>query len=216
MRGVLVALAVLCLGLGVFPGLVANQLGLVAQDLLALENPLVLGPAPMDLALSETTVGVTYDARLSMPALLLPVGLPLALGLGVSVLHGRRRRGPLWNCGTAYRPESMQISGGAFSFLIWEWAGGQRARSAPGSEPGAEGESESPGQGAPVPWRLFQSENRYVGEYFRKMMNAALIRALRAAERFGEWFQGGDIRQYLAYLFIVFVLALLVSVLWGG
>ncbi|NIV38429.1 MAG: hypothetical protein GWN58_56130, partial [Anaerolineae bacterium] len=49
---------------------------------------------------------------------------------------------------------------------------------------------------------------------FRQSIEAIASWLIAVAERFGNWFQGGDIRQYLGYLFVVFIIVLLVAVLW--
>jgi hydrogenase-4 component B len=208
MRGVLLLLAVLCLLLGIFPGLVVNQLALIPQELMLLEASPAFGTSATSLVLNfAETEGPVYTARLFILPLLVLAALPLALGILVSMRRGRRTRGPLWTCGTAYRPEAMQITGGAFAFLTWEWAG-EKGETSSGAGMLSEGDR--------IPWRLSLSETRHVREGFRRIINAAVNWLLRASGRFGDWFQGGDIRQYLGYLFVVFILALLASVVWQG
>lgn len=210
MRGVLVVLAAACLLLGILPGLVAGQLAQIVQEVLRLEQPLVVGGSATGLALAIPSGEGVYTARLSMVPLLILVTLPfvlaLLLRLRVRVRDRRRRRvhtrtrtpPPVWTCGTDYHPETMQITGGAFSFMTWEWAQADRSEPAPGR----------------IPWRLKLSANRSVREPFRRALDVALGKLSAASGRFGDWFQGGDIRQYLAYLFVAVILALVVSVLW--
>jgi NADH:ubiquinone oxidoreductase subunit 5 (subunit L)/multisubunit Na+/H+ antiporter MnhA subunit len=198
MRLPLVILALLCLLLGLLPGLVVDQLAQISQELL---NTPLEGVATTPTSLSLRLDG--YSAQISMLPLLILAALPLLLATLLTMRHRRgQKRGPLWNCGAAYRPEAMQITGGAFAFLTWEWAGEQQSAVPPPAEL--------------VPWRLHLSGTRYVSERFRRTINIAVERLLIASERFGNWFQGGDIRPYLGYLFIVFILALIVSVVWRG
>jgi hydrogenase-4 component B len=196
MRGVLVILAALCLLLGLFPGWVVNQLARIPQELLAPPGSLQ-GVETTATSLALNVDG--YSAQISMLPLLTLAALPLALAaLVVGMRRGRPKRGPLWTCGTDYVPGAMQITGGAFAFLTWEWAGEKAT---------------TPTKAEHVPWRLRLSENRYAREGFRRVLNASVNRLLRVSEQFGNWFQGGDVRQYLGYLFIVFILALIASVI---
>ncbi len=216
MRGVLVILAVLCLLLGLFPGLVVDQLALIAQDMLALEQPLeYVETTATSLTLNVPTFENSYTIQLSMLPLLILALVPLTLATIVGVHRQRWKRGPLWTCGTPYRPEAMQITGGAFAFLTWEWAGGQQkiAPSSPHTKEEIDGNS--PVNEDPIPWRLPLSETRYVYEYFRMLINAMVKRLTVYSKDFGNWFQGGDIRQYLVYLFVAFMLILIVSVIQG-
>lgn len=231
MRGVLVVLALLCLLLGLFPGLVADQLALLAGDLLRLKEPLTFGTSATSLTVSAVLEGHSYTARLAMLPLLLLALPPLALATLLGARRGRWGRGPLWSCGTDYRPEAMQITGGAFAFLTWEWAGGRFAPLGPADEghlyrtpvqvsAGSAREGSDGDEGGEredrIPWQLPISETRYVREDFRRMIDTSTQRLLEASTRFGGWFQGGDIRQYLSYLFLVFILVLIASVAWGG
>jgi hydrogenase-4 component B len=197
MRLALLVLALLCLLLGLLPGLVVDQLAQISQELL--DMPLQgLQTTPTSLSLRLET----YSAQIFMLPLLALAALPLLLAALATMRHRRgRKRGPLWNCGADYRPGAMQITGGAFAFLSWVWASGPVP---------------APSQAERVPWRLRLSQNRYVREDFRRALDSAVQRLLGFSERFGAWFQGGDIRRYLGYLFIVFILALIVSALWQG
>jgi NADH:ubiquinone oxidoreductase subunit 5 (subunit L)/multisubunit Na+/H+ antiporter MnhA subunit len=197
MRLALVVLALLCLLLGLWPGLVVDQLAQISQELLGAPlQGLQTTPTSLSLRLE------TYSAQVSMLPLLALAAPPLLLAALTTMRHRRgRKRGPLWNCGADYYPEAMQITGGAFAFLSWEWASGP---------------APAPSQAERIPWRLRLSQNRYVREDFRRALDSAVQRLLGASERFGAWFQGGDIRPYLGYLFIVFILALVVSALWQG
>jgi hydrogenase-4 component B len=202
MRIPLVILALFCLLLGLVPGIVVNQLAQIAGDMLKLNQSLDFGSASSALALNlDTAGGGFYTAGLSM----LPLFLLGAVPFGLAILVGARRRrtsDPPWTCGTPYTPEAMQITGGAFAFLTWEWAGEKRAF--------------APTKSDRIPWLFPLTETRYVREYFRRIIGVATDRLILVSERLGNWFQGGDIRQYLAYIFAVFILTLILSVIGRG
>jgi NADH:ubiquinone oxidoreductase subunit 5 (subunit L)/multisubunit Na+/H+ antiporter MnhA subunit len=219
MRVGLLVLAGACLGLGLFPGWVSNQLAEIPAQLLAPHGSLSFGSsltkleidAPLRGAATGSHAG-TYQVQLDMLPLLVGLGLPAALGL---VLSWRRQRltGELWTGGTAYRPEAMQISGSAFSYMVWSWLEVRKGR--PRRESGEEaGLSGAAATGEWLPWRLPLSQNRRVREPFRQAIDGAVMWLITTVERFGNWFQGGDIRQYLSYLFVTFVIVLLIAVLW--
>jgi hypothetical protein len=106
----------------------------------------------------------------------------------------------------------MQISGSAFSYMVWSWLEKQKERN---QKPGGKrAETEAPAPRPWLPWRLPISEGRRVREPFRQGIEAVASWLVAIAERFGNWFQGGDIRQYLGYLFVIFIVVLLVAVLW--
>ncbi len=201
MRSVLIVLAVACLLLGLLPGLVANKLADIPYEILQTSSAVRLGAGPTSLAIDASTGFSDYGVQLSMLPILLLFAIPLVLAVLVSVRRRPRERSPVWTCGTEHQPESMQISGGAFAFLVWEWAGRRR-------------EDDSGDASEPIPWRLSLSQTRYVVEFFRRLVGRAVGRLSAASTRFGDRFQDGDIRHYLGYLFVIFVLVLLVSVLW--
>lgn len=209
MRTVLVALAVFCLLLGLFPGLVVNELAGIAQEILLLEPPYeFMGTTPTSLNLKiAITDKDSYAAQLFMLPLLVLAVLPLTLAVLLSARRKLPTRGPIWTCGTLYYPETMQITGGAFAFLAWEWAGEKV------SAPVSSSELNEPAAADRFLWRLPLSMTRYVREDFRRGINGIINKLLAASWRIGEWFQGGDIRAYLGYLFIAFILALIIAVL---
>jgi hydrogenase-4 component B len=204
MRGVLVILAAACLLLGILPGLVAGQLAQIVQQILHLEQPLPIEGSATELVLSIPSGQGIYTARLAMVPLLVLLVLPFVLVLLLRLrvrLRTRTRprsRPSVWTCGTDYHAQTMQITSGAFSSMIWEWTQANRSEPAPRA----------------IPWRLKLSADRFVREPFRHALDAALGKLGAASSWFGDWFQGGDIRQYLAYLFVAVILALVVSVLW--
>jgi hypothetical protein len=67
-----------------------------------------------------------------------------------------------------------------------------------------------------MPWRLMVTQTRYVREFFRRAIDGTLERLLSVSQYVGDWFQAGDIRQYLAYLFVAFVIALILFVMRTG
>lgn len=207
MRSVLFALAIACLLLGVLPGWVVNQLTPIAQEVLSLDQPgEFMGTAPTSLTINiATTAESRYTAQLSMLPFLILAALPFLLAILITARRKLLTRGPVWSCGSSYHPETMQITGGAFAFLTWEWAG--EKTSTPSTT-----EEHVPDDVERFPWHLPLSKTRYVREDFRRALNGVINKLLLAAGRFGEWFQGGDIRGYLGYLFVAFILALILSV----
>jgi hydrogenase-4 component B len=208
MRGVLLFLACLCLLLGLLPGTVVNQLAYIPHHLLngqpeQAQASLNFGMGAVALVLNLPTSDTQfYTAHLSMLPFVLLAGLPLALALLVGTSRKPHVLGSPWTCATSHSPEAMQITGGAFAFLTWAWAGGQAG-------PAAGGRS-------PMPWRLMVTQTRYVREFFRRAIDGTLERLLSVSQYVGDWFQAGDIRQYLAYLFVAFVIALILFVMRTG
>lgn len=219
MRATLLVLSIVCLCLGLFPGTVANQLAEIPHDLLKLEAPLSFGTSATTLEYDVSLQSVEgkeqprpYQARLAMLPLLAGIGLPAVLGLVLS-WRWRRLSGELWTGGAAYQPEAMQISGSAFSYMVWSWLEPRKE----GKRPPVGEEVEQAGTSTAsewLPWRLNLSEGRRVREPFRQIIDAAVGWLITTSEQFGNWFQGGDIRRYLGYLFVTFIIMLLVAVLW--
>jgi hypothetical protein len=102
----------------------------------------------------------------------------------------------------------MQITSGAYAFLLLEWIS-ERSDGEP-----AEGESTgvtSPKKtGNRGPWELSLSTSLLVRDSFQKYFYLLTSRLLEWSTRFGSWTQNGDIRWYLGYLFVTAVLALVV------
>ncbi len=216
MRSVLVLLALLCLLLGLFPGAVVRPLALIAQDL---GGSAVAWPSSpitaLTLAVPLDNSPDLYTARLDLAPLLLLAAAPLTIA-GMATLRIRRaQRGPVWNCGTPYTAETMQMTGGAFAFLVWERFGGRR-RSAGVPAMGGQPQATRRREENLVLWRLPLSATHYVVEFFRLYLDSAATGGLNAAQRFGDWFQGGDIRRYLGYLFAIFALSLAIALSVGS
>jgi hydrogenase-4 component B len=207
MRGPLILLAAACLALGVLPGLVVRPLELIAADLLGHATGSLAASKATDLVIQlQGTSKTVYSSQISIIPVVLLLAVPFAVATALSLRRRSAARGPAWTCGTACRPEAMQITGGAFAFLVWSWAGRRRPQSERTPMTASEGNWG-------VPWRLLLSADFFVIEYFRRRISAAVQYIGAISERFGAWFQGGDIRQYLGYLFAVFILALAVSLL---
>jgi hydrogenase-4 component B len=201
MRAVLVLLAVLCLLLGIFPGAVTGQLSRIATELIPGSAPLSWGTSISGLDIELNYPDYTYTARVYiLPWLVLITPLVLLVWLTVRQKKQLWQWRSVWNCGSHYRPEWMQVTGPAFSFLIWEWA----------SINSVEDNNTAEDRTAIIPWRIQMTPKRFVREIFRQVLDTAIGRQALMANRFGKWFQSGDIRRYLAYLFIIFLLLLAV------
>ncbi len=222
MRGALVLMAGLCLLLGLFPSLGVNYLGETVCSLRRFETdcgPQLVQATRQRLPFATTTstaVGIEvplapdregtlggYSARLSVLPLLIPAAI--AAGGAVILVAVRRRKGRPetgagWTCGTAYDPEAMQITGGAFSFLIWEPVEGTRATRLKQEDASSSHE--------PLPSRLPQSAEHYVTEFFRWMYDVILKVLVQGSGYVGNSIQVGDVRRYLIYILIAFLVVL--------
>jgi hypothetical protein len=88
----------------------------------------------------------------------------------------------------------MQYTGGALSALVWESVGRERA---------AAGD-------APLPAVLQLAPRRSVIELTNRWYNGLVAGVTTRSQRIGEWFQNGDIRNYLLYIFAAVILVLAV------
>lgn len=203
MRGVELVMAILCLLLGTLPGLVVQPLALMAQDLLAHEQQIfepIFEPGGTAITLhlpqpKSDEIGLDLG-----PVLLLAIA-PLALAILIAARNRRASRRRIWTGGAAYRPEWMQITGGAFAFMVWNklgrrWTPDEAANLAPDER---------------IPWRLALSAHYYIPDHFRRLFAAGVERLLTEARRLGDRVQNGDIRWYLFYLFLAFLTMLILS-----
>lgn len=211
MRGVLVILALLCLLFGLFPALVAGQLGRVAHELHLSTGNLAGDPfnlwlqVPVSLSDPAATQPQAYQTGLSV-WFMAAAGLIVLLPAALAFVRRRRRQlvsRPVWTCGAHYEPEAMQFTGGALAALVWQ----PFARQA-GPEDPAVSHRQKPDY---LPRRLYLSGTRFVHEYFRQGYNLAAGWLVRFSAGLGNWFQSGDIRRYLAYIFIIFFVVLLLA-----
>jgi hydrogenase-4 component B len=206
MRAMMGLMAGLCLALGLLPAFVARLLVSIVA-----ETPgYTIAPPPPSI------FGLYLETPVSSIALVVahPLMTALALTLALLVLVGyvSRYRPTLrpdpWNCGTPYTADGTQYTGAALSFLI-------RGISA---DPFRQDEQATPEH---LPSRMVLARSKdypqVVVEYFRRLANSATDGVLRFARWTGMWAQNGDIRQYLWYILIANIVALvLFLVLRGG
>jgi len=151
----------------------------------------------------ETQVkGVSFFAVYSIVPLLLLTGLVVLAFVAVRAQHTRARpsRGPIWAGGERYARASMQYTGSAFSALIWQ----PQARAVPTLPT------------TPLPSDLQPAAGHHVTEWFSQLTNRIIGGLLAVSTSIGNQLQGGDIRRYLAYIFLVFVIILLAFLLRQG
>jgi hydrogenase-4 component B len=242
MRGVMLVAATLCLLLGLLPGVVAPRLGRIAEDL-GLERSFVkrqligleVGGAPEIVGQEQIVVSgdQPYQARVSarfLGLLAIVVIGPVVWGIwqekrihqqkaageaGMFALQAQE--GPAWTCGSPAALEHMQPTGSALYALIWQpFATESETLATRMTE-----QQEKPLPGAVFdedveldPSRLELSEKHYVREVFLWVILRAVRTLQRLAQTFGDWFQPGDIRRYLTYIFITFILALAWLFIW--
>ena len=136
----------------------------------------------------------------------------IAIGLGVDRLdfqsgpsESSMCRTP-WNCGTPYAP-ATQYTSGALSFLLRDLFGAAHEE-APTNVPDY------------LPARLDLSRStlypQAVIEFFRANYNRGIHWLLSRSQVIGETIQNRDIRRYLAYIFAVNIIVLIVFLLSKG
>ena len=186
--------ALICLLLGLFPGTVVKQLSFITERIIR-----VVG--------KSTTVNI-------VPALVDNIVLPILLMLLFSValifiLYRYLKKGlmkvdnPSWNCGIAYQPATMRITGSAYGSLLWERFSKKLTQS--------EITNEQTDSQDVIPWQIFMSTARFVIEGSRYRINKVAKTVIRASNQFGSKFQNGDIRSYVIYLYVLF-LAILIAI----
>jgi hydrogenase-4 component B len=193
-------LAALCVGLGLFPGLVVRALGRVSASLPGVEARTDMAAGPLGMA---SGLGLQSFDRVS-PAIL---GTALVLGLLATLLAASsgiapRRRVPTWGCGGVLGPRT-EYTATAFSkplMMIF------RAVYRPTRQVAALADV-SP---------YFPREVQYrstIEPTFERYAYRPLLRAvLRVAERM-KMLQAGSLHAYLAYV-IALVVSLVLLVWW--
>ncbi len=203
MQGVLVVFAALCLLLGIFPGWVLPQLNGIACTLNRFSETCSVLYKPTSFW-GMTTIGIenrqqyTADSVLAITVL----GIILAL-VAVGMVRWRRTHQPVvrgvWHGGMPVR-QTMQISSEAFSFLIW--------RSFADRVPFSKMRNKQQTRyylSLTTHWRIL--------DVFRWGYNRIIDILVNVAEQTGNYIQNGDIRRYLTYILIVFIIVMIVLLL---
>jgi hydrogenase-4 component B len=203
MGSVMVVLAILCLVLGVFPGVVVPLLSPVVE---AIGLPaLPAAPSWLGLAISppESAAPTAVPSYSSViPILVFVISFGIAIWL---FTRGKRIKRPQtsWNCGTPYA-SSMQYTSGALSFLLRDLFG-------------AAGEAAPTNLPDYLPARLDLSRSTHypqaVIEFFRATYNRLIHWLLSRSQAVGEIIQNRDIRRYLAYIFAANIVVLIIFLL---
>lgn len=215
MRGVLIILAVLCLALGILPWPVIMMLGKVAGDL---RFPLVSASPFSSWGGISINVGSQYTAQLRPEFLFILSGLGLfVLFLSLQMSRSWNEKA-VWTTGTQYDPERMQYTGSAFTSPVRDFL--EKALIAAVFAPITSILQSSIVKRlarltdqqftAPFDIRFDVSEGRSVGEPFRQVYCLLILLLQSASRRIGSFFQNGDLRSYLLYIFLIFVAVFIV------
>ncbi len=217
MRGVLIILAVLCLVLGLFPWLVIMVLGMIVSDL---GFPLVAASAFSSLGGITINAG-QYSAQLQPAFLFTMFGLlSFVFLLAVRTRWSKASRA-VWTGGTQYDPSTMQYTSSVFTFPVRDFLGRtlisvlftpliqSLLKKRFGQMPTQQSETlEMP----PIKTRFELAQGRSVAEPFRLAYNW-LIKLLQSfARSTGSFFQNGDLRSYLFYIFLFFIAVFIILV----
>lgn len=222
MRGVLIVLAIFCLVLGIFPGPMIIILGMISSDLgLSLASPnafswwsgitISLGPQGHLL----------YSAHLQSVFLFTLLGLVIFVFLMAVLASKSQGTRAVWTGGTQYEPSTMQYTSSVFTFPVRDFLGRafisvlftpliqsllkRRFGQLP-SQQSAALETPSIKTGFEV------AEGRSVAEPFGLAYNW-LIKVLQSfARSTGSFFQNGDLRSYLFYIFLFFIAVFIILV----
>jgi hypothetical protein len=224
-------MAVLCLALGLFPGMVVSLLsgvavtvlgyGLQLETLSWLEVQFIV-PSARPTALLGTPTSLTVIPLLAVAAV-------LASGVTILALFSGRPKKTVrpktpWNCGTPYSASSMQYTGAALSFLIRSSVGSAVIREVDEQKPPAsvpdqdvDKDRDEPDY---LPTRMELSEGvsypQAVVEIFRVLYNRGARWLVARAKETGELIQSGDLRRYLFYIFIANIAALILFLALRG
>jgi hydrogenase-4 component B len=193
------ALALACVGLGVWPSLVVPVLGGAVAGLAGLPADLVLGVPKMTLEMPGT-VGILTPAALAAGLALVPVGVLLAFRLGAA--DRRLRLGDTWGCGRIGQTPRMEYTATAFAEPL------RRVFA----------ELYRPTEDLSID---FHPESKYfvqsiayrteVHPWFERLLYAPLVSFLRRTAIRVRWLQAGSLHLYLLYMIVALVALLLVS-----
>lgn len=205
MLAAMAVLALLCLLLGVLPGRVTPWLAGLAGEL-GYDAGLA---QPMWSGLNLTPLAGPDRPVLDRPALPTAAMLGVAAGLlalSLAFRPGRRARRPAlpWNCGAPLDEATMRPTGASLSDLIRHMVTDPTRAAQEAHEY--------------LPARFVLSESpiypQAVYESFRQIYNRWIGWMLDRSKSLGEAIQGGDIRNYLGYIFIANIIALVLFLLF--
>lgn len=199
MRSMMLALAGLCLLIGLFPMGVMQVLSTIARD--ALGNPKAASATPFTFGLTTNLLPAAQPdyAMLSIFLVTCLLGV-CALLAGKARLRGKRHVVPVddpWNCGTPYVVPGAQVTGAGLSFLIRDLFGAGWAPRENMSRPDYLPANLLLSAGAA---RGESAARQAVVEVFRVAYNHLIDRLLRTSRRVETASQNGDLRRYLLYI----------------
>jgi hydrogenase-4 component B len=220
MRSVLIGLASLCLFLGLTPALMIKNLNTVATGLIPNQDsgitqnvnlstiggnlninvPIYSLKATPPLDKSGMPIPFVYVTRLSLGFLVVMIGI-LAIPIGFIALRALpffkkilpQRKGPVWTGGTIFNPEQMQYSGTALTSSAWQ-----------PFQTSKNGEKKSN-----LAYMIELTGSRRIFGVFSMTYDRLVSFIMRISQGVGDWFQNGDIRRYLIYILIIFIIVLL-------
>jgi len=207
MKGVMMLMGILCLLLGVFPGLVIPALALLLKSFSIPGQLPVISPSWTGWK-SFMPGGNSLDMAVIFLAALLVILVPLFITIWRR--KACRRTNIPWNCGApAQTLTDSRFTGSAASFLLRDLL--DVFSSSGFTREGQENPS------LPCKFKLSASREypQEVIEIFRCFYNYIIERLLRFSEWIGKTVQNKDIRSYLRYTFIADLIALFLFILLG-
>src|SRR6266567_3414609 len=225
MRGILVLLAVLCLLLGIMPGLVIYILGLIVSDLgfpLAYPGTFSLwGGIPIKVVQPNQQ----YTANFQTIVLITLLGLVIFIFLIALRSSQRRRLRAVWTGGTRYNPSIMQYTSSTFTSPVRDFLG--KTLTSVKLTPFIQSSivNQSARLSAKVPASPKTSEKQYIKTRFEiskdlsirkpfcEVYNWLINLIQRSAQSIGSIVQNGDLRNYLLYIFVFFITVFIVFIL---
>lgn len=196
---VMAALAVLCLGLGIFPGFAIDALAPVTQLLLEARMP-------EQASIAWLSIVPVAEARSSYNGLLVFGFIAFSASISAYVIHRfasrALRRAPAWDCGFPDQTAASQYSATSFSQPIRRVFGALAL--------GARERVDMPAPGDTRPARLLVT----VRDLAWDGLYAPIVRAVAFAADRLDVFQFLTIRRYLTLVFVSLVSLLLVIAIW--
>ena len=197
--GVMLALAVLCLLIGILPGLFIDAMAPVSQNLLGARMPQQSSVAWLSLV-------PISKARSSYNGLLIFLFITVSASLAVYAIHRlaskATRRAPIWDCGFPDPSPLAQYSAGSFSQPIRRVFGPLLFR--------AQERVEMPPPGDIRPARLAVR----LDDLIWNALYLPLVEGVRVATDRLNVLQFLTIRRYLSLVFAALVVLLLVIAIW--
>ena len=198
-QGIMLALAVLCLLIGILPGYVIDLIAPVTQGLLGTHMPQQSSIAWLSL------VPIT-KARSSYNGLLIFLFIAASASLAVYAIHRlaskATRRAPIWACGISQLNPAAQYSAASFAQPIRRVFGPLLFR--------AREQVEIPAPGSVAPARL----RVMLDDVIWNVLYLPLVEAVRIATDRLNVLQFLTIRRYLSLVFGALVVLLLVIAIW--